>query len=87
MEKDANKSREDKHFNEDWYERMKGSTYKIPYSVRTRGGPGPLQEEHRKQIYLEWKRAKRAKAIKNAAIIVVISVSLAYVVTMLGFRI
>ena len=87
MEKDANKSREDKHFNEDWYERMKGSTYKIPYSVRTRGGPGPLQEEHRKQIYLEWKRAKTAKTINKIAMSVVIGTAIAYVVTMLGFRI
>ena len=84
MEKDANTNREDKHFTETWYrDQLKaGIPCNIPHSFR-----GKENQEARELVYQEWKRAQRAKVIKAIAMSVVIGTAIAYVVTMLGFRI
>jgi hypothetical protein len=88
MDKKENHSRENKHFSEDWYRDRLGTTCKIPYSVVSKGGS--MEQEHRKQVYLEWKRNQRAKLFKTVLFygcIISVSIAVAYAVTVLGFRI
>jgi|TARA_R100001530_G_scaffold124548_1_gene92795 hypothetical protein len=84
VEKDTNTNRENKHFTDRWYRDQLEARIpcKLPHSFDNK-----KTQAVRELVYQEWKRAKRAKAIKTIVISVVIGTAIAFAVTMLGFRI
>jgi hypothetical protein len=91
VDEKTNQKREDKHFDERWYRDQVKNTIKntkpssIPYHIVNKGGP--LQREAREKFYSEWRKSQRKKQLRMAAIIITVSISMAYVLTWLGVRI
>ena len=81
MEKDANQSRESKHFTGKWYQDQLavGNPCKLPYSIvnKTRSA--------REELYKQWKRNQRKKLINRLVFAITVPVAITYlVITFIG---